>query len=104
MFCQTCPQKPFCSHLCPEAEAYVRQDHQTAREFFSFPEAKYSPRSEELERLPSLSKTEWKIVTLLKKGLTRKQISEILEVSRPNLRRFLLKIKRKGHAFGPDSD
>lgn len=103
MFCQECPKKTFCSQLCPEAEAYANQDRRTRREYFSFPEAKYSHGSEDLERLPSLSKTEWKIVTLPKKGLTRKQISEILEVSRPNLRRFLLKIKRKGHASGQDS-
>jgi len=67
LFCQECPKKAFCSQLCPEAAAYVSQDHQRAREFFSFPEAKYSLHSEELDRLPSLSKTEGKIVTFLKK-------------------------------------
>ncbi len=63
MFCQTCPKKEFCSQLCPEAEAYVSQDHQTAREFFSFPEAKYISRPESHQKYPPLSKIEWKVLT-----------------------------------------
>ena len=104
MFCQTCPQKPFCSQLCPEAEAYVRQDHQTAREFFSFPEARYSSLPDLPQNLPSLSKRERKIVTLLKKNCTRGEICELLDLSRQNLRNSILKIRRKGYALKPHSD
>ena len=77
MFCQTCPQKAFCSHLCPEAEAYVSQDHQTAREFLSFPEAKYIARPEPRQKFASLSKTEWKILALPKKGFTHRTSTDI---------------------------
>jgi len=58
-FARTCPQKAFCSHLCPEAEAYVSQDHQTAREFLSSPRRKYIARPEPRQKFASLSKTEW---------------------------------------------
>ena len=104
MFCISCPKKPFCSALCPEAETYARQDQTARREFFSFPEASYTSRSEEITPIPALSKTEWKIATLLKKDLSRAEVCAILELSRPNLRNFLLKMKRKGYAFKPISD
>ncbi len=104
MFCQTCPQKAFCSQLCPEAEAYVSQDHQTAREFFSFPGAKYIARPEPHQKFASLSKTEWKILALFKKGFTREEVCAILEISRPNLRVCLAKIKAKINASGALSD
>jgi DNA-binding CsgD family transcriptional regulator len=108
MLCETCPKSPFCSTLCPEAELYANQDRTARREFFSFGEVKYSSKySREtltIERPPSLTRTEWKILTLLKKDCTRAEISEILDISRSNLRRFLLQLKRKTNALGPSSD
>ena len=32
MLCQECPEKPTCTELCLEAEAYVDQDHVSQRE------------------------------------------------------------------------
>jgi DNA-binding NarL/FixJ family response regulator len=104
LYCQECPKKAYCSDLCPEARAYANQDCLTRREYFSFPEAQYSSHDEILETLPKLSKTEWKIVTLLKKGLTRREACEILGISRQNLRNVLLRIKRKGYAFSGHPD
>jgi DNA-binding NarL/FixJ family response regulator len=98
LFCQECPKRPFCSNLCPEALAYSNQDQRPRREFFTLSEAKYSPLALDFDETPAppfLSKTESKILMLLKKGFTREETCEILEISRNCLRSHLNRIRAK---------
>ena len=98
MFCPECPKKAFCSDLCPEALAYSNQDQRPRREYFTLSEPKWTRSRADFDRpadSPSLSKTERKILTLLKKGLTRVEACEILEISRKCLRSHLHHIRAK---------
>ena len=96
--CDRCPQKPFCSVLCPEAELFVKEAEEPRREFFSFSEAKYArPLSEPADAFPGFSKTQWKILTLLSKNCSRPEICRILGISRSALRVHMARIRRKLH-------
>ncbi len=95
MLCQECSKKPFCSQLCPEAEAYANQNRVARRELFTFPEPRYKTLPDPPGDYPNLSKTQWKIVTLLKKKFSREEVCVILNISRHNLRSQLSKIKAK---------
>jgi hypothetical protein len=67
---QECPKRPFCSQLCPEAEAYTNQNRVARREFFTFPEPRYKTLLDPPADHPNLSKTQWEIVKLLKKNFS----------------------------------
>ncbi len=95
MLCQECPQKPFCSQLCPEAEAYANQNRVARHEFFTISEPRYKALPDPPADYPNLSKTQWKIVTLLQKNFSRREVCVILNISRHNLRSQLSKIKAK---------
>ena len=74
MLCQECPQKPFCSELCPEAILFADQDKSSQKEFL-LGEIKYSNFSNLPVRLPEdsrISKTEKKILTLLAMRMDRR--------------------------------
>jgi DNA-binding CsgD family transcriptional regulator len=88
-------QKPFCSQLCPEAEAYANQNRVARREFFTLPEPRYKTFPDQPADHSNLSKTQWKIVMLLKKKFTRKEVCVILNISRHNFRSQFSKIKAK---------
>ncbi len=101
MFCQTCPKKDFCTTLCPEAEAYSRQDHETRREHFSFPQVNYTSLPEDPHDPPEVTKTERKIVMLHKKGFSRPEICFLLNLSRPALAVKVSRIRSKCKGFRP---
>jgi hypothetical protein len=101
LLCQTCSKKGLCSQLCPEAEAYANQDRVAGREYFHFSEPRYKSGFDPAEEYPDFSKTEWKILALLKKKFSREEVCAILEISRQNLRSNLSKIKGKCKGF-PD--
>ena len=101
MLCQECHKKPFCSHPCPEAELFASQDNIPRREFFHFSEPRYMKPLGRAGDMPRLSKKEWKIVTLEKKGLSREEICKILEISRLNLSVSLSRLRSKCNAFTP---
>ena len=101
MLCQECPQKPFCSALCPEAILFADQDKSSQKEFL-LGELKYS-NPENLPIHPPedsrVSKKEKKILTLLAMRMDRREISKLLDISRNNLRVRLHGLKRKFNAF-----
>ncbi len=93
MLCQDCSKKPTCTELCPEAEAYVGQDHISQRELTIG-----LPRQGELPDLVSnthLTKREKEILALLGRGLNRQDICQLLSISRKNLRVCLTKLRKK---------
>ncbi len=104
MLCQTCPKKSFCNKLCPEAELYAAQDHETRREHFTIPEPRYSPLQEPAEEPAKFTKTETKILLLLKKDVSRPEVCFILGLSRAALRFHLGKIRSKTSASPASSD
>ena len=101
MLCQECPQKPFCSALCPEAILFADQDKTSQKEFL-LGEPKYSNPDNLPIRPPEdsrVSKTEKKILMLLAMGMDRKEVGKLLDISRNNLRVRLHGLKRKFNAF-----
>jgi DNA-binding NarL/FixJ family response regulator len=101
LFCQECPKRPLCSQPCPEAEAYANQDITPQREFFHLSAPQYKkPLDSSIEEI-SLTKIEWKILTLSKKNLSRKEICKILGISRENLRVRLSLLRSKFNGLPP---
>jgi len=101
LLCQECPQKPFCSELCPEAVLFADQDKSSQKEFL-LREPKYSNRENLPIRPPEdsrVSKTEKKILMLLAMGMDRKEVSKLLDITRNNLRVRLHGMRRKFNAF-----
>ena len=93
MLCQECSEKPTCTELCLEAEAYVDQDHVSQRELTIG-----LPRQGKLPDLVSnthLTKKEKEIVTLLGKGLNRSDICQVLDISRVALRNSIKRMRKK---------
>lgn len=93
MLCQDCLNRNSCSILCPEAEAYASQDYVGLRElpiglpmFGEFPKPISNIR---------LTKMEKKIVTLIGQGLSRKEVCELLKISRLALRAHLIRLRKK---------
>ncbi len=99
MLCQTCSKKPFCNKLCPEAELYAAQDHETRREHFTVPEPRYSALREPAEEPVKFTKTETKILLLLKKDFALQEVCFILGLSRPALRFHLRKALSSARQF-----
>lgn len=93
MLCQDCPKKEICYELCKEAEEHVRQDEVYQREkTIGLPSHGDFP---ELTSNIPLTKREKQILTLLGQKLPRKDICQLLNISRGNLRWYLNKLKKK---------
>jgi DNA-binding NarL/FixJ family response regulator len=91
--CSSCPFRATCLILCPEAEQYASQDHVPQRE--QPVNTYYINPMPETRSNTHLSKREKEVVTLLGKGLTRRDVCEILNITRENLRNILARLKRK---------
>jgi DNA-binding NarL/FixJ family response regulator len=97
--CGSCPQRDKCSALCSEAEMWANQDYVGQRELTIG-----LPRTGEMPELPEnvyLTDIEASIVTLLGRGLNRRDICELLDMTPGNLRLKIFRIKRKCNGFGP---
>ena len=93
MLCKTCDKREYCSDLCPEAELYVKQDNVKQREKnIGLPRFGKLP---ELKSNTHLTPREREIVTLLGKGLPRKDICQILDIVSHTLRNHIKRIKKK---------
>ena len=96
--CSSCTERWFCKELCPDAERIIGQDYipQNANEHLSgslYPkplphvdaliDAEHIPQflKEFIHFYSSLNKQEIKILTLFLEGRTRKEISEILDIT-----------------------
>jgi len=101
LLCQECPKRPFCSQPCPEAEAYANQDITPQREFFHLSAPQYKKPIDPSPANFSLTKIEWKILTLCQKNLSRKEICKILGISRENLRVRLFLLRSRFNDLPP---
>lgn len=91
--CFRCPKRDKCTTLCSEAEAIVDQDHVQQREML-LGDTKYSIGIKLLSNI-YLTQRERAVVTLLGQGLDRRDVCELLEITRHNLRNILLRIRQK---------
>ncbi len=98
MLCQECPKRPFCSQLCPEAQLYADQDKARQREI-SIPTPRYGSIPEGIEEIPHITNKERQILALLRGGLSRGEVCELLQISRKNLRVRLALMKTKFSSF-----
>lgn len=94
-----CPTRNSCQTLCGEAEAWANQDYVGQRELTIG-----LPRTGEMPELPAnvyLTETECAIVTLLGRGLNRRDVCQVMDMSRETLRKHLERLRKKSHAFYP---
>ena len=93
-FCRSCPKNKTCTELCLNAERYASQDYVPQQEL-TLPDP-YSTK-----KIPFISATyltirEKEIVTLMGKGLSRRDISQTLDITRNALRINIHRLKTKG--------
>lgn len=105
MLCHDCSSKDLCTSLCPEALAYANQDWVGLKELpVGLPEYIQKDIQEAeihnvLNKFSKLSR-ELQVVTLLKAGFSRKQIAQILGISRKNLRLIIYRANKKRYKNG----
>ncbi len=104
--CQDCTKRYLCNSLCPEAEAFVNQDNVSISErllpAIGIDEVSRIARLDvcDLERdriieeFRKLSKKH-QVETLLKAGLTREQIAQLVGITRENLRKIISRLRKK---------
>ena len=104
--CNDCHNRSLCKTLCPEAELYVNQDTKYTRDTILDAididninkKAKFDINAVERQRiLENFSKwpKKLKIATLLDYGMDRKQIAEVVGITRENLRKTISRIKKE---------
>lgn len=102
--CKNCPSKSSCTQLCPEANTYAKQDWVYLQELpiglpiFSLVDTDI----EEIERNNAINlflkfSREKQVVTLLRIGLSRKNIAQALGITRKNLKNIIYRISQKGN-------
>lgn len=93
MLCQDCPNRSSCLKLCKKAKDYVGQNHVVLRELpIGLP--MYGENLWLISNIP-MTKMEKKIVSLIGQGLIRKEVCEILQISRLALRAHLIRLRKK---------
>lgn len=97
--CTDCPKRPHCNTLCPEAELYASQDWEDLQEItVGLPEySKEDIAEKELQR--KLNKfyqlpRKKQVLTLLERGLPRKEVCQILGITKENLRDIIRRISK----------
>jgi len=97
MLCEECNKKHLCTTLCPEAELFINQDTVPQREkTVGLPTPKPWP---EFISSVYLTKMQREIVTLLGRGLTRKDVCQTLEITRVALRMHMKRLREKCYDF-----
>ena len=93
--CQECPKKSECVKLCAEAELYVNQDYVGLMELpisgAEYGEVEYPDTIKTI----MLTKTERKILTLLKKSVSHEELCYILDISISCLHSHLYNLRKK---------
>ena len=93
MLCNECDKKQFCSTLCPEMEVHLRELEVNQRDkTIGLPRYGKWP---ELVSAVYLTRTEKNILKLEALGLSRRQIAELLHISKADLRNRISRIKAK---------
>lgn len=93
MLCQECLQRDICQSACPELELHLNEIDKPQREKpiglpFNTPKIRWGSGFD-------LTKRQREIVTLLGKGMTRKEICQMLEITSANLRKIIQRIGLK---------
>lgn len=97
MLCKKCPNKKTCLSLCQEAEEYANQDEVIRREaLVGLPKLIEFP---DLVSNTPLTKREREILTLLGRGLSRRDVCNVLNITRENLRDIIRRLRKKTHDF-----
>jgi len=104
--CTKCEKRNLCQGLCPEVELYANQDHV---EWSEAPVKYADPETDELRVFdvtigtdkPYLSKTEKAVLSRLGSGMTRKEISEDLSMSRDYVKKVCHRLKDKAGQLFP---
>lgn len=90
--CRECKRRNVCRELCPDAERYARQDHVGRDELpLGLVRRGSFPAGSSLY----LTGREREILIMLGRGLDRADICELLNISRPNLRKIIERVRRK---------
>jgi len=92
--CSQCVKRSTCTKLCKEALRYVNQDYMCQKHL---PIGSPEPRRFEISESIYLTSREKEIITLLGRGLSRAETSQILVISRDSLRRHICNIRKKLH-------
>lgn len=101
--CTKCEKRKKCTTLCNKADKYASQDRVgqgdesinpkgDVSEMFANTSAKEWP---ELKENTHLTPTDKEVVTLLSRGLNRKDVCQVLEISRQTLRKRLSRMRKK---------
>lgn len=91
--CVTCPNRPLCSTLCPEAELYVKQDEIGQKELLiGIP--RYGKWPESVNK-SLFTKRERRVIDALLDGKTKAEIVKDLGITRKNLRDTLYLLRKK---------
>jgi DNA-binding NarL/FixJ family response regulator len=91
-YCLDCPSRSICQSPCPELELHLKEIECNAQELpIGLPRHGKVPWSSSIY----LTKTEKEILTLLGKGLSRKEVCETINMTRETLRVHLVNLKKK---------
>jgi len=93
MLCQDCLKRNSCLKLCQDAEDYASQDYIGLRELpIGLP--MHGEMPELISSIP-MTKMEKQITSLFGKGLNRKDVCQILKISRRCLRDHIYRLNKK---------
>ena len=105
--CTDCPNRPICQTLCPEAILYVNQDNVSLKKLLGagriykkkMSDVDLMAAQEEENMLDAFFQLPRKkqVLTLLEKGMSRKEIAEVLGITRENLRDIIRRLNRTSH-------
>jgi DNA-binding NarL/FixJ family response regulator len=100
--CTECPKYAVCKVLCVEAETYANQDYvrqseiSTDRiEYLRMDKIKLLIEWQSSSRAIDLTKREREILILLGKGLSRKDVCELLDITNKNLNFYVCMLSKK---------
>ena len=92
MLCQGCPSRSVCQSSCPELVLHLKETEGSQKELpVSNPRYGKIPWSSSIPLTPR----EKEIVPLLGKGLTRRDVCQLLDITRGNLKKIIQRMKKK---------
>jgi ATP/maltotriose-dependent transcriptional regulator MalT len=92
--CGDCDKRSTCTKLCPEAERYASQDEVALMEE---PKGFFDEQVTTIEYISNIDLTERErdVLTLLGRGLSRRDVCQLLDISRGSLRWHIHNLRLK---------